>query len=261
MVKYMKIGRNEKCPCGSGLKYKNCCLDKDKATETSLYQGLINMHSYILSNKEHIKKYRKIRKVHSDIINSMINDIDNGKYNLDVSIYLKDAEVLVGRKIKFKKSNYEDLMNYYGIFMFGKDSIAMVYLENNRYKDSTKIKILNSMINAYTGLFEIKDIDMNNGYVYLEDVIKGKKFKIIDQSMSLNKEVIGRVYIYSRIMEIDNIAFNNCAMPIYKDNKEINKYISIVKNNDYNDIVKSIALYNIALNGRKNMSFRTFEVS
>jgi hypothetical protein len=22
-----KIGRNEKCPCGSGLKYKNCCLD------------------------------------------------------------------------------------------------------------------------------------------------------------------------------------------------------------------------------------------
>ena len=21
-----KIGRNEKCPCGSGLKFKNCCI-------------------------------------------------------------------------------------------------------------------------------------------------------------------------------------------------------------------------------------------
>jgi uncharacterized protein YecA (UPF0149 family) len=21
-----KIGRNEKCPCGSGIKYKRCCL-------------------------------------------------------------------------------------------------------------------------------------------------------------------------------------------------------------------------------------------
>ena len=21
-------GRNEKCPCGSGLKFKNCCIDK-----------------------------------------------------------------------------------------------------------------------------------------------------------------------------------------------------------------------------------------
>jgi len=23
-----KIGRNEPCPCGSGLKYKKCCLDR-----------------------------------------------------------------------------------------------------------------------------------------------------------------------------------------------------------------------------------------
>ncbi len=26
-----KIGRNDPCPCGSGKKYKNCCLDKDRA--------------------------------------------------------------------------------------------------------------------------------------------------------------------------------------------------------------------------------------
>ncbi|RPI03588.1 MAG: hypothetical protein EHM72_01130 [Calditrichaeota bacterium] len=24
----LKIGRNEPCPCGSGLKYKNCCLHR-----------------------------------------------------------------------------------------------------------------------------------------------------------------------------------------------------------------------------------------
>jgi len=23
-----KIARNDKCPCGSGKKYKNCCMDK-----------------------------------------------------------------------------------------------------------------------------------------------------------------------------------------------------------------------------------------
>jgi len=27
--KEIKVGRNEKCPCGSGKKYKNCC-GKDK---------------------------------------------------------------------------------------------------------------------------------------------------------------------------------------------------------------------------------------
>jgi preprotein translocase subunit SecA len=29
VVKKDKIGRNDPCPCGSGKKYKNCCLDKD----------------------------------------------------------------------------------------------------------------------------------------------------------------------------------------------------------------------------------------
>ena len=28
--KVVKIGRNDPCPCGSGKKYKNCCLEKDK---------------------------------------------------------------------------------------------------------------------------------------------------------------------------------------------------------------------------------------
>jgi SEC-C motif len=28
----VKIGRNEQCPCGSGRKYKKCCLEKHQAT-------------------------------------------------------------------------------------------------------------------------------------------------------------------------------------------------------------------------------------
>lgn len=28
-----KVGRNDPCPCGSGKKYKNCCMSKDKAEE------------------------------------------------------------------------------------------------------------------------------------------------------------------------------------------------------------------------------------
>lgn len=28
-----KTGRNDACPCGSGKKYKHCCLEKDRAAE------------------------------------------------------------------------------------------------------------------------------------------------------------------------------------------------------------------------------------
>ena len=29
----MKVSRNQRCPCGSGRKYKQCCLAKDEADE------------------------------------------------------------------------------------------------------------------------------------------------------------------------------------------------------------------------------------
>lgn len=31
-----KVGRNEPCPCGSGKKYKNCCLQKDQQKGSTL---------------------------------------------------------------------------------------------------------------------------------------------------------------------------------------------------------------------------------
>ena len=34
IVKDYKIGRNDPCPCGSGLKYKNCCLGSGKYEST-----------------------------------------------------------------------------------------------------------------------------------------------------------------------------------------------------------------------------------
>lgn len=36
----MKIGRNEPCPCGSGKKYKKCCLNKEKPPESLLWHSL-----------------------------------------------------------------------------------------------------------------------------------------------------------------------------------------------------------------------------
>ena len=32
-----KIGRNDRCPCGSGKKYKQCCLAKDEAAERAAH--------------------------------------------------------------------------------------------------------------------------------------------------------------------------------------------------------------------------------
>lgn len=37
-VKEYKIGRNDPCPCGSGKKYKNCCLASGKFEDYKLME-------------------------------------------------------------------------------------------------------------------------------------------------------------------------------------------------------------------------------
>jgi hypothetical protein len=49
----MKIGRNEPCPCGSGEKYKNCCLGKTAGPSLELY-------------------YRRLSEAHDRLIHRLI---------------------------------------------------------------------------------------------------------------------------------------------------------------------------------------------
>ncbi len=37
-IKFHKLGRNDPCPCGSGKKYKNCCLQKTETVSLSNYK-------------------------------------------------------------------------------------------------------------------------------------------------------------------------------------------------------------------------------
>lgn len=42
----MKIGRNELCTCGSGKKYKNCCLKKQNVDDNELIKNILKKENY-----------------------------------------------------------------------------------------------------------------------------------------------------------------------------------------------------------------------
>jgi hypothetical protein len=46
----MKIGRNAPCPCGSGKKYKKCCLNKEKPPLDLLWRRLGDAHDRLVDN-------------------------------------------------------------------------------------------------------------------------------------------------------------------------------------------------------------------
>lgn len=59
----MKIGRNDSCPCGSGKKYKYCCLKKDSMTEYDLIKKVIEQEGYNREVSDFISNlYRYMRE-------------------------------------------------------------------------------------------------------------------------------------------------------------------------------------------------------
>ena len=89
----MKIGRNESCPCGSGKKYKKCCLDK--SDEQRLAEAVLRS-SENLKNEAHIKQClhpnkdecdEKIIKAHAIQNNRILNKISENGVILTDGVY------------------------------------------------------------------------------------------------------------------------------------------------------------------------------
>ncbi len=55
-----KIGRNDPCPCGSGKKYKHCCLDQHKAAVNAEHSG--KAENYPARKAEQAKLIKRIEK-------------------------------------------------------------------------------------------------------------------------------------------------------------------------------------------------------
>jgi tetratricopeptide (TPR) repeat protein len=53
-----KTGRNDPCPCGSGKKYKHCCLEKDRAAEHATFVRAAAAAAEAAAAKEREKQQR-----------------------------------------------------------------------------------------------------------------------------------------------------------------------------------------------------------
>jgi methionyl aminopeptidase len=59
----MKVGRNDPCPCGSGLKYKKCCLGKSSQENTNLKEIYFKRYRIRLKEKRDIEGIKEAGRV------------------------------------------------------------------------------------------------------------------------------------------------------------------------------------------------------
>jgi methionyl aminopeptidase len=93
-----KVGRNDPCPCGSGLKYKKCCLGKTSSGEYDLKERYMRDYKISLKDEEDIKGIKKAGQlalktlalveglikpgIKTDDINTLVHDhtVKNGAF-------------------------------------------------------------------------------------------------------------------------------------------------------------------------------------
>lgn len=55
----MKVGRNDPCPCGSGFKYKKCCLDNNLSIPENVKQSYLKKHNIRLKEGEDVDAIKR----------------------------------------------------------------------------------------------------------------------------------------------------------------------------------------------------------
>ena len=224
---------------GSGKKYKKCCINQEKeildirsalnekfssmTDEEIMYDLLTGFQRFLLEKKPHIKEYKKIRKLHSEITDSMATYYEDGKFQLEVTNPNLDKSMQsnVVRLIdsEFDPNTQVGSQGMANMVIYKNSSatkcITEMFLEKNRYKKPEKIEFLKSMLDSKAGLFEVIKTEATEGYAYLKDVLNGNEFKITDIGLSGSLS-FENFYNYMRIIEYKGISFGTGLNLIFK---------------------------------------------
>ena len=94
-----KIGRNEACPCGSGRKFKRCCLGKQQeqtANLTDVQKAQISLQNAISAIQEEASK--GIQKVHELGVFVFFSTTEGDAWLLEVT-EMDALQVAAGKEI------------------------------------------------------------------------------------------------------------------------------------------------------------------
>jgi len=91
--KFDKVGRNAPCPCGSGLKYKRCCIGRDPASRESLEKFYEREYQIHLKKEPDIQGLRRAGKLVVDTLDLAAAIIKPGLRTDDINTLVHDFTI------------------------------------------------------------------------------------------------------------------------------------------------------------------------
>lgn len=130
----MKTGRNDICPCGSGLKYKKCCMKNKSVSDTEKKEFSVNE---IISFLE--LGLKNINSVNKDVANISVKKIKllNGKTlecqffaesENSIDVKTEISSVMGALHGFFKDDSFENMrLDYYAVQAYDKSDTEIMY--------------------------------------------------------------------------------------------------------------------------------------
>lgn len=161
------VGRNELCPCGSGKKYKKCCMGKDQISERAARKVGLSQREYTdlytrIYNYSRQEKFKGELEKAKEAFFIMDDDEINSKFEAFFNTYfIQDHIMQIGDENKV---------------------ITVDFFEENKNKlTQVDIDILRSLFESYLSVYEITD--MSSGVVKLKDCFTGEEVSTADVNL------------------------------------------------------------------------------
>lgn len=222
------IGRNELCPCGSGKKYKKCCLQKNQLVEFTRNKILYAKGLYKnMENK--IYEYSKTSSFYSD------------REECSKKFY-------ISQKIN---STIDKLYNRYFMYDYRNNegnTITKMFIDDNKLTLSKNQRnLLSAMVKANISIFKIEDIGITKSII--RDYFNDNKIVVEDvdafKNLNVGESIIGRtVNVQGMNILVDEcIKISDKNLKIMLDNiKELYKF-----NSKKTKSIKEFVIYNSEL--------------
>ena len=92
----MKVGRNDPCPCGSGLKYKKCCLRKKASLPENIKESYFRKYNIRLKGREDIEAIKRAGKLAIDTLQMVEHHIKPGLKTEDINTLVHEYTIKGG---------------------------------------------------------------------------------------------------------------------------------------------------------------------
>jgi hypothetical protein len=194
----MKVGRNQPCPCGSGKKYKKCCLGQEKVSSDLLYRRLGEAHDR-LTNR--LMRYG-LKEFGESALAVALDEFmawpDEGLSDED----LADHRPLFYPWFIFNWE-YEADPDYPQLDGPEDTTIAELYVaqKGNRL-NHLEAQIIKATARQPFSFYEIRETHPGKGY-RLKDILRGSVGEVIEKKGSEN--VRRGDILFGRVVQIDSI--------------------------------------------------------